>query len=119
MRNSIGRLAGFAALFSAVVIVGVLASCPAPFTTAADRVEGALALYGAGNQAGCDRILSDLVLSDPRAPETWLLAGLLAETRHTLADAERAYGKVLSLLDAADPRTAEVQVSLADLTRQK
>jgi len=119
MRTKIGRLAGLAALFSAVVIVGVLASCPGPVTTTADRINGALSLYGAGDRAGCDRVLSDLVLSAPREPDTWLLAGLLAETRKASVEAELAYGKALSLLDAADPRATDVQISLADLLRRK
>jgi predicted Zn-dependent protease len=119
MRAKAGKLGGFALLLSAVVIVIVLASVPAPVTLAADRVSGAIALYGAGNQKGCARVLEDLLRSAPGASETWLLAGLLAETRRAVAEAERSYENALARLPSDDPRVADVQVSLADLTRRK
>src|SRR5262245_25119244 len=118
-RNRVRQLGTWSLLGSTGVVLAALAASPGPVTTGSDRVNGAMALYGAGDRAGASHVSRELLLAEPRDPDSWLLAGMLAEDRRAMDDADRAYTAALGLLAPDDPRASEIRVSLADVLRRK
>jgi tetratricopeptide (TPR) repeat protein len=118
-RLSLRRILGWSLLGSSFVVLIALAARPALIEDTEARIDQALELYGKGDRDGARQVAADLARTDPTEPRVWLLLGMLAEDRKAIADAEQAYSAALDLLEPADVRRLDVEVTLADLRRRK
>src|SRR5436853_5002827 len=102
LRTRIKKVGTMALCGATVVTLVALVGAPASSINSGERVNGALALYGRGDREGARWVSEQLIRVEGSDPDTWLLAGMLAEDRHATSDAMRAYTTALGLLDPGD-----------------